>query len=85
MCFLFIIPCYPIFLLLQPEDLATTTSILYQYKCSVDVVIDETMMESRRCILLPKYDVVFVLPGIIRLSFFVVTAVQEEMFIQFHT
>ena len=79
MC-LFIISCYPIFLLLQPEDLATTTSILHQYKCSVDAVIDETMMESRRCILLPKYDIVFVLK--IRLNIFVVTAVQEEMSIQ---
>jgi len=50
---------------------------------SADAVIDETMMESRRCILLPKYLIVFVLK--VRLSFFVAAAVRKEMCIQYLT
>jgi len=83
MYFLFVISCHLIFLLLQPEDLSTTPSTLQQYMSSVDGVIDETMMENRKCILLPKYHNIFVLD--VRLGFFVVTVVQEEMFTQFLT
>jgi len=62
-----------------------TSSILHRCKYFVDVVIDETMIESRRCVLLPKYISRFCCSGNQIEFFFAFAVVQEEMFFQCHT